>query len=136
MGNYFAYAVSAMALYTGWAFFAKLSTQAIPPEQSVIYTYGCAITVAAGFYLQSETPVLIDPRGIGFSLIAGLCIGLGTVAYYLALDAGSATIVTSISGMYIVGTALLGVVFLGDSLTGLNLVGIAFAVGAVVLLAQ
>ncbi|WP_121823557.1 EamA family transporter [Halostella salina] len=136
MGNYLVYAVSAMALYAGWAFFAKLATDVIPPEQSVIFTYVSSILIVSGYFFASNTPMEVEPRGIGFSLLAGVLIGAGTLAYYIALDTGSATVVTSISGMYIVGTAILGMIFLGDTLSGTNFVGIAFAVGAVVLLAQ
>ncbi|MFB9808661.1 EamA family transporter [Haladaptatus pallidirubidus] len=130
------FAFGAMLLYAGWAFLAKIATRFLPAEQAVIYTYVAGLTAAAAYLLWRGGPVVVSTRGIGFALIGGLFLGLGTITYYVALTQGSAAVATSISGMYLLGTTLLGVVFLNESLGQIKIAGIALAVGAVVLLSQ
>ncbi|WP_129113847.1 EamA family transporter [Halegenticoccus tardaugens] len=130
------FAFAAMALYAGWAFFAKLATRTLPAEQAVIYTYVAGLTAATGYLLWQDGPVVISTRGIGLALAGGLLLGLGTITYYIALSQGSVAVATSISGLYLLGTTLLAVVFLDEPLGQTKIVGIALAVGAVVLLAQ
>ncbi|WP_435335837.1 EamA family transporter [Haloarchaeobius sp. TZWWS8] len=126
-----------MVLYAGWAMFAKLATRNIPPEQAVVYTYVAGL-VAVGAYIVFNTgsSVTIATDGFWLAILSGLCLGLGTLAYYTALSEGSVSIATSISGMYLLLTTILGFVFLNESLGKENIAGIAFAVVAVVLLAR
>ncbi|ELZ85188.1 EamA family transporter [Haloferax sp. Atlit-4N] len=130
------FAFGSMALYAGWAFLAKVATKSLPAEQAVIYTYVAGLTAAASYLLWRGGPVVVSTRGIGFALAGGLFLGLGTISYYIALSQGSAAVATSISGMYLLGTTLLAVVFLEESLGQVKIAGIALAVGAVILLAQ
>jgi transporter family protein len=136
MGKTVTFAVGAMALYTGWAFLAKLATNGIPAEQAVVYTYAAGIGVAVTYVAVSGDAVVTAPGSIGIALAAGLFLGAGTISYYLALSAGSAAVGTAISGMYILGTAVLAIVFLDESLTASQLAGLGFAVVAVVLLSR
>ncbi|WP_435365696.1 EamA family transporter [Haloarchaeobius sp. DYHT-AS-18] len=131
------FAGTAMILYAGWAFFAKLATRNIPAEQAVVYTYIAAL-LAVGAYIgvNSGSSIAVATDGLWLAVLSGLCLGLGTLAYYIALTDGSVGIATSISGMYLLVVTVLGVVFLNESLGKLNVLGIAFAVAAVVLLAQ
>jgi uncharacterized membrane protein len=56
------------------------------------------------------------------------------VAFYLALDHGKASVVVPIVSVYPLITAILAVAFLSESLTTLQAVGIACALGGVVLI--
>lgn len=125
-----------MLLYAGWAFLAKLATRTIPAEQAVIYTYVAGLAAGTGYLLWRGGPIAVSFRGISFALVGGLFLGLGTISYYVALSEGSAAVATSISGMYLLGTALLAVVFLDESFGPAKIAGIGLAVGAVFLLAQ
>ncbi|WP_200531173.1 EamA family transporter [Halorubrum sp. LN27] len=131
-----AFAVGAMLLYTGWAFLAKLATNGIPSEQAVVYTYVAGISVAVTYVAVSGDTIVADPGSISIALAAGVFLGAGTLSYYLALSGGSAAISTAISGMYILGTAVLAIIFLDESLTVTQLAGLGCAVVAVVLLAR
>ncbi|WP_256391523.1 EamA family transporter [Natronoarchaeum rubrum] len=136
MSKTITFAVGAMLLYTGWAFLAKVATGGLPAEQAVVYTYTAGIGVAVTYVLFSGDAIVAAPGSIGVALVAGLFLGGGTIAYYLALGSGSAAIATSISGMYILGTAILAVVFLDESLTMVEITGLGFAVVAVILLSR
>ncbi|WP_267643364.1 EamA family transporter [Haloarchaeobius amylolyticus] len=131
------FAGAAMVLYAGWAFFAKLATRTVPAEQAVVYTYVAGLVAVGGYILlDSGGSVTVTTDGFWLAAVSGLCLGLGTLAYYTALTDGSVGIATSISGMYLLFATLLGVVFLNESLGKANIAGIGFAVVAVVLLAQ
>lgn len=130
------FAFGALLLYAGWSFLAKLATQTIPAEQAVVYTYVAGLTAGAAYLFWRGGPIVVSPRGIGLALAGGVFLGLGTVSYYVALEAGSAAVATSISGMYLVGTTLLAVIFLDEPFGLTQLAGVGFAVGAVLLLAQ
>ena len=125
-----------MVLYTGWAFLAKLATKSIPSEQAVVYTYVAGISIAVSYVAISKEAIVINPESIAIALAAGVFLGTGTLSYYLALSGGSAAIVTAISGMYILGTAVLAIVFLDETLTVTQLAGLVCAVVAVVLLSR
>jgi len=136
MGKTVTFAVGAMLLYTGWAFLAKLATDGIPSEQAVVYTYVAGISVAVSYVAISEEAIVTNLGSISIALAAGVFLGAGTLSYYLALSGGSAAISTAISGMYILGTAVLAIVFLDETLTVTQLAGLACAVVAVVLLSR
>jgi len=136
MGKTVTFAVGAMLLYTGWAFLAKLATDGIPSEQAVVYTYVAGISVAVSYVAISEEAIVTNLGSISIALAAGVFLGAGTLSYYLALSGGSAAISTAISGMYILGTAVLAIAFLDETLTVTQLAGLACAVVAVVLLSR
>ena len=130
------FAFGALVLYAGWAFLANLATRSIPAEQAVVYTYVGALTTGVAYYLWRSGPVVVSSRSAGLALASGALLAFGTIAYYVALSQGSATIATSISGMYLLGTTLLAVVFLDESFGLTKLAGVGLAVGAVLLLAR
>lgn len=130
------FAFGALVLYAGWSFLAKLATRSIPAEQAVIYTYIAALTTGVTYILWKSGPVVVSSRGIGLALISGVLLAVGTIAYYIALNEGSAAVATSISGMYLLGTTLLAVVFLDESFSLTKLAGVGLAIVAVFLLAQ
>lgn len=130
------FAFAAMGLYAGWAFFAKLATRTLPPDQAVIYTYVAGLTAAVGYLHWQGGSVVVSTRGIGLALAGGLFLGIGTITYYIALSQGSTTVATSISGMYLLGATLLGVIFLDESLDLIKVAGLLLAVVAIVLLAR
>ncbi len=119
-----------------WAFFADLATRSMAPEAAMVVSYTVGIGVAALYIGHRGTAVLAnDPTAIGLAALAGVASGIGAVAYYAALQAGATGIATTITAMYFVVAALLGVVLLGDSLGASDVAGIAAAVVAVGLIA-
>ena len=120
-----------------WAFFADLATRSMAPEAAMVVSYTVGIGVAGLYILYRGTSVLgNDPTALGLAALAGVASGIGAVAYYAALQAGAAGIATTITALYFVVAAVLGIAFLGDSLNATDVAGIGLAVVAVVLLSQ
>ncbi|WP_435074574.1 EamA family transporter [Halorubrum sp. HHNYT27] len=119
-----------------WAMFADIATESMAPEAAMIVSYTVGIGVAGLYVLYRGTSILgNDPTAIGIAALAGVASGIGAVAYYAALQAGSAGVATTITAMYFVVAAGLGVVVLGESLALTDVAGIGAAVVAVVLVA-
>jgi uncharacterized membrane protein len=120
-----------------WAVLADVATRSMAPEAAMIVSYTVGIGVAGLYVLHRGTTVLgNDPTAIGIAALAGVASGIGAVAYYGALQAGAAGIATTVTALYFVVAAALGVVVLGESLALSDVAGIGAAVGAVVLIAH
>lgn len=130
------FALLAMASWGVWAVLAKLATRTIAPTTAMIVSYATSVGVALGYVLVTRQAIALSGRGTAFALAAGVFAGAGAVAFYAGLDHGRTGIVTTISALYFVVAAAIGVVALGESLDLRSLVGIAFAIGAVALLAR
>ncbi len=76
-------------------------------------------------------------RGNCYALISGVLLGLGGIALYGAYRAGdNASVVTATTSLYPVATVLLAVTFLKEKLNKLQLLGVCFAVAAILLLSS
>lgn len=130
------FALLAMLSWGIWAVFADVATRTIQPTSAMILSYGASVLVALGYLAyQGETPALGEV-GVYFALVSGVFAGVGAVAFYAGLEAGSTAIVTTVSALYFVVAAVLGVLVLGESVGLRQVAGIGFAVLAVALLAQ
>jgi uncharacterized membrane protein len=118
-----------------WAVLADVATRTIQPTSAMVLSYGTSVLVALGYLaVQGESPALGEV-GVWVALAAGMFAEVGAVAFYAGLEVGRTGIVTTISALYFVVAALLGVLVLGDSIGLREVVGIGFAVAAVALLA-
>lgn len=129
------FALLAMASWGIWAVLADVATRTIRPTSAMILSYGTSLLVALAYLgIQRRSPALGEV-GVYFALASGLFAGIGAVAFYAGLEAGRTGIVTTVSALYFVVAALLGMLVLGETLGLREATGIAFAVAAVALLA-
>jgi hypothetical protein len=68
-----------------------------------------------GYVALTDGSINVTGPGVGFELVAGVFAGAGAVAHYAGLDYGSSGVITTVSALYFVVAALLGVVVLGES---------------------
>jgi bacterial/archaeal transporter family protein len=130
------FAVVAMLGWGVWTVLANEATNTIAPELAMILSYATSVVVAAAYVTLRGDPIALEQTGVGYALVAGVFAGIGAVAFYSGLSYGQAGVVTTVSALYFVVAALLGVLVLGEALTARNVAGIAFAVLAVFLLAS
>lgn len=117
-----------------WAVFAELATRTLEPELAMVISYVAGITVAVAYILAQGLSPTVSEVGVGYAVAGGLFSGVGAVSYYAALQRGTAAVATTVTALYFVVAAVLGVVFLGESVDLRDVAGIALAVGAVALL--
>jgi len=119
-----------------WAVLADVAVRSLPPESTMILSYGASVVLAAGYVAVRGVPLRGPPAAVGAALAAGVFAGIGAVSYYGALRAGTAGVATTLAALYFVVAALLGAAVLGDSLELSDVAGIACAALAVVLIAR
>ncbi len=89
---------------------------------------GLTVLAARGFRVQAH------PGSAVAAVVTGLC-GLGGAYFFLvALERGKAAVVVPFTSLYPLITLALSVAFLRERPSLANLIGIAFAIAAVVLL--
>jgi transporter family protein len=131
--QWIAYALVSVALWGGWAFFGKLSLRHASWAQ-VSFTYGVVTVLLFGALLLA--PARRSFAGANGWALAGsaLCGAFGLATFYLALDRGKASAVVPLISVYPLITTVLAVAFLNETLTTLQMVGVACALGGVVLI--
>lgn len=133
--SWFWYSIAASLCWTAWAFTARLGSKEIPPTTMQFVS-------AFGFLLVSLVMVAVQRpqltqslRGNSYALISGLLLGSGGIALYGAYRAGdSASVVTAATSLYPVATVLFAVTFLREKINELQVLGVCFAVAAILLL--
>ncbi|MFP8889326.1 EamA family transporter [Natrialbaceae archaeon A-CW2] len=130
------FAVLAMLGWGLWTVLANEATRTIAPELAMILSYAASVVIAVGYVAAQGEPLALERTGVAYALGAGVFAGIGAVAFYTGLSAGRVGVVATISALYFVVAALIGILVLGESLTLKNAAGIGFAILAVVLLAN
>ena len=127
--NYVAWAVVALVGYSVFTPLASLATDEIPSTVvALVANSMLALSAAAVIVYRDEAvvPHLTGGNAV-YMYAAGVFLSVGIIAYYQALGAGPVSVVVPIFGMFLVGSALLGVVFLGDPLNAKKALGILLA---------
>lgn len=133
--KYLLWALVALLAYSFVAPLVNLAASSIPSNVVALVSNGVLAIVVLTLVLLTEdavVPHLTAPESI-YMYAAGLFLSVGILGYYRALSLGPVSVVVPIFGLFIVTSSLLGVVFLEESLTARKLVGIVFAVVAIVL---
>ncbi|MFC4245485.1 EamA family transporter [Natribaculum luteum] len=129
-------AVVAMLGWGLWTVLANEATRTLEPELAMILSYTAGVVVAVGYVAVQSDPIALERTGVTYALAAGVFAGIAAVAFYAGLSAGHVGIVTTISALYFLVPAVLGVLVLGESLALKDALGIACAALAVLLLAN
>ena len=137
--NYVKWALLGLAGYTFVAPLMKLATGpgGLSSTVGAFVANGILVlgTLAVVLYTgMPVAPAFTNPR-IVYVVAAGVCLTVGILAYYRALSLGPVSVVAPVFGMFLVSSAVVGILFLGDALTLRKGAGIALAVVAVYLTA-
>lgn len=129
-----AWALLAMLAWGVWAVVANVATRSLSPEFAMVVSYATGALLAAGYIGVQPISITLDREGLFFAILAGVFAGAGTIAFYAGLKHGRTGIVTTVSALYFVVAAIIGVVFLEETMTLRHAAGVGFAVLAVALL--
>lgn len=138
--NYIAWSLVAMAAYSLVAPLMRLATagDGAIPSTVAAFVANAILVVATlaviGYTGSGVAQHLADPR-MRYVVAAGACLSVGILAYYRALSVGRVSVVAPVFAMFFVASSAVGVVFLDEPVTARKLLGVAFAVVAVVLVA-
>lgn len=127
------FAGAAMVSWGLWAVFAKFAARSLAPEIAMILSYVAGLAIAVAYVLAQGHAPDLSTSGVGYALVAGVFSGVAAICYYVALQHGTAAVATTVTALYFVVAAIIGVVFLGESISTRDVAAIALAVGAIVL---
>ena len=135
MDSWIFWTMLAMVTFGAWGFFPKLAVNYISPQSAVVYqVIGGLLVGTVGLAMVNFKPET-HPMGILYALLTGITGVLGTLFYYAAASKGQISIVVSLTALYPLITILLAIIFLNETLALKQIVGLCFAVAAIVLLA-
>jgi len=133
MNNWFPPSIACLILWGVWGFFPKLATRYLPPGSVFIYQALGTLVVIFFVLISINFRPEVHPRGIIFSILAGLAAALGTVFFLLALAKGKASVVVTMTALYPLITLLLSAIFLKETLTLKQALGVLFSLAALLL---
>lgn len=133
--RYLAWAVLAVLSYSLVAPLVNLASEEIPSEVTVVVPNVMLAVATVGVLLVSDVsiPEYATHPDLKYLLAAGVFLSVGIISYYRALGAGPVSVVVPIFGLFLVGSSIVGFVFLDDPFTWKKGLGIVFAAMAVVL---
>jgi bacterial/archaeal transporter family protein len=141
MDNWVWYAVLAAALYGLHQVFTKLAADHIGDGIGGLIVEATA-TVVIAFYLGwlwffGEWKQQATGAGVLYSILTGVCVGAGTVAFFLLFQKGAP--VSAVPSVLAAGAALMaliGLVFFKESFSWMRILGIALSLIGLLLLRQ
>jgi transporter family protein len=139
MSDWFWYAMGAAILYGLHQVFTKLAAPHISDglggllvESTAALTIG---TYLLGVWLSGRWHQTAAAAGVGYSVLTGLCVGVGTLFFFLLFQRGGPlSVVPAILAAGAALMAAVGIVAFGEPARPLRLLGIGLSVAGLYLL--
>lgn len=139
MSTWFWYAIGAAVLYGLHQIFTKMASASISDGFGGFVVEGTAaltiLVYLAWLRLSGHWNQKADPPGIGYSMLTGICVGVGTILFFLLFQKGgplSAVPMVLAGGAALMATA--GIVFFKEPPSSARLAGIVMAIVGLVLM--
>ena len=140
--NYISWALIGMAGYSATTLFMKLAMRAGAPSSFAVLAVAVVIVAVSAWTMalwRGDIRTFVM-QGFGpaffWSCATGVVLAIAVISLFRALALGPASVVVPIYGMFIVGGAVLGIIFLKEPLTWQKVAGIGVAVVGVYLIAS
>lgn len=140
--HYIAWALLGMACYSTVTLFVKLATRTgefnafavLAIATTIVWSSSLAYALASGAFAGKAAADFLRPGAL-WALATGVVLFVAVGSLFKGLSMGPASVVVPIYGMFILGGAALGVLFLGEPVTVRKLAGLALCVAGVFLVA-
>jgi bacterial/archaeal transporter family protein len=130
---WFWYAVLAAVLYGAHQIFTRLAAERIGEGLGgFIVEASAALSILiylAILWLAGKWTQKFSEAGLGYSLVTGICVGAGTIAFFLLFQKGGP--LSSVPAILAGGAAIMaiaGILFFREPLSWQRIVGVAFAI--------
>jgi transporter family protein len=130
---WFWYAVLAAVLYGAHQIFTRLAAERIGEGLGgFIVEASAALSILiylAILWFAGRSTQKFSGAGLGYSLVTGICVGAGTIAFFLLFQKGGP--LSSVPAILSGGAALMaiaGILFFREPLSWQRIVGVAFAI--------
>jgi len=139
MSAWFWYAVVAAILYGAHQIFTKLASDRISDGLGgFVVEATAAITILlylAYLRFSGRWSQTASAAGINYSILTGLCVGAGTIAFFLLFQKGGP--LSAVPAILAVGAAMMalaGMIFFKESASALRLLGVVLSIAGLLLL--
>ncbi|ADB62069.1 protein of unknown function DUF6 transmembrane [Haloterrigena turkmenica DSM 5511] len=132
--EYLVWVLVALLAYSAVAPLTSYVTEDVPPAPGLFLATLVFLAIATVVMVATGTadPSLATSAGAGYVYAGGVFLTVGILAYTAALEVGPVSVVVPIYGLFIVGSSVIGILFLDETLTLTRAAGIGFAVLAIV----
>jgi transporter family protein len=132
--RWFWYSILCVLCWGGWALFSKLGSREIPPQtMQFLFTIG-TVPVGIALLVARKFRMERSPRGITYALLNGILAGVGGLTLFAAYHTDSNTaLVTVVTALYPMITVVLAVLFLREQFRLVQVLGLIFAMAAIVI---
>jgi transporter family protein len=132
MPKWLRYALLSIFWWGVFGFLSKIgSAQASPPQMQILFTVGMLPLVAAALLRGKITG---DRRGVIYGVLTGVLSGLGTIAYFAAMQVGKASLVGPVTSLFPLLTVLLALGILKERMNRIQLAGVALGLISIAVL--
>ena len=128
------YSILCVLFWGAWVLFSKLGSDEIPASpMQFIFAFGF-IPVAVLVLILKPVKFEKSVKGIAYSLGNGVLAGIGGLALFAAYRSGGNTsVITAATALYPLITVVLAILVLRERLTWLQVLGLGFAVVAIII---
>lgn len=130
------YSLIAIFLFGAGSLFGKLASINEIPARVYFFEALGTLTVFTCFFLLKRQEILNGISINYFGLLMGITWGLGTVFFILALEKSKLSVLVPFTALYPAITVVLALLFLGEKLSLKEVVGVALAAFAGILLVK
>jgi uncharacterized membrane protein len=135
--KWFWYSLLCVVCWGGWALLSKLGSTAIPAEtMQFLFTLG-TLPVVSVLVATRGRQLTRSRRGAFFATLMGVLAGVGGLALFAAYRTrGNTSVITATTALYPMITVVLAVLILRERLSKVQVVGLALAAIAIVILSS
>jgi transporter family protein len=133
--EYLLWVVVALVAYAIVAPLTSATTQDAPAAVVLFLSTAVFLVLTLVVMVATDTadPAYAVAPAARYIYVGGLFLGVGILSYFTALELGPVSVVVPIYGMFIVGSSVIGIIFLEETLSATRIAGIACAVLAIYL---
>lgn len=123
----------------GWGIgsvFYKVANDNLHPIMVSILVTGLYVILLPMSFAVTKVNTSVNVNGVTASLLGGLCMCIGSLAYFYALKRGGAGEITTLTALYPALTVALSVFFLKEEITFRKIIGVSLALISVFILSK
>lgn len=136
MPSWIMLALMATFIFGFWGYFPKLATQYLEPRTALLYQNVGTLLSSVVLFAVLKVRFTIHPRGILFSVLAGIAGTVGTLFMLMALTKGKVSVVVPLTALYPVVTVLLAALTLKEPITIRQGIGLCLSLVAIYLMSS
>ncbi len=119
-----------------WGFFQKIGVSKIGAEICLLLTASVELIVVISYLTSIQKLHIPKSWSLIYPILAGASVAVGTIAFLTVLERIPISIARPMTGLSVLVTVILGLIFLHETVTTKHYLGIGMAIAAIILLSS